>query len=120
MKLTLKLALSTLLCVGLFTTGCSQQQTAGSQQVAAGSQQTTQTVVTEKVVKVVPPAKRGGGGKKVVKQVRRGGGGKRRGGGYRGPVVPPVKMPPIKAKGYYKGPVGLGADSRVTLQPYQR
>jgi hypothetical protein len=45
---------------------------------------------------------------------------RRGGGGYRAPVVPPVKMPPIKAKGYYKGPVGLGADSRVTLQPYQR
>ena len=119
MKLTLKLALSTLLCVGLFRTGCSQQQTAGSQQVATGSQQTTQTVVEEKVVKVVTPAKRGGGGKKVVKQVRRGGG-KRHGGGYRAPVVPPVKIPPIKAKGYYKGPVGLGADSRVTLQPYER
>lgn len=100
MELKSTLTIATLICVGLFATGCSQQQTASSQQTTS-SQQATEPVQPSKPPVARPPVQR------PVKP-------------YRPPVMPPVKVPPVKAKGNYKGAVKMDRSSRSMMQQYQR
>ena len=97
MELKSKLTIATLLVAGFFATGCSQQQAAGSQQTASSQQ----TAAPEPAPVTPPPARR-------------------QAPPYRPPAVPPVKVPPIKAKGNYKGAVQMDQSSRGMMQQYQR
>lgn len=104
MELKSKLTIAALICVGLFATGCSQQQAVGSQQTA--SQQTAAPTPAPTTHAPVKPVKRGGGA--VHRPV------------HRGPVVPPVKVPPVKVKGKYKGAVQMDPAATGAMQQYRR
>ena len=99
MELKSKLTIATLLVAGLFATGCSQQQSAGSQQTASSQQTAAPEPAPAPVAR--PPARR-------------------QAPPYRPPAVPPVTVPPIKAKGNYKGAVQMDQSSRGMMQQYQR
>lgn len=105
MELKSKLTIATIFCAGMFVTGCSQQQAMGSQQTA----QTAQGTVTPPPVQqhrppaYHPPVHHGGGGRP-----------------HPHVVVPPIKMPHVKAKGNYRGPVHMNDASRATMQQYQQ
>lgn len=99
MELKSKLTLATLICAGLFATGCSQQQSAGSQQTT-GQRTAEPAPVRQAPVSRPAPAHR------PASQ-------------YRPPAMPPIKVPHVKAKGNYKGPVQMDQSSRDTMQQYQ-
>lgn len=109
MELKSKLTLATLICAGFVATGCSQQQSAGSQQTTKASQQRTAECApcapTPAPVRNYTPPPRN------YSRPQR---------PYRPPVVPPVKVPAVKAKGYYKGYVNVDPQSQDMLQGYQR
>jgi hypothetical protein len=92
MELKSKLTLATLICAGLFATGCSQQQSAGAQQT---QQQTAEPAPAPAPAPrhYAPPP--------------------------RHQYVPPVKVPSVKAKGNYKGAVQMDQSSQNMMQQYQ-
>ena len=105
MELKSKLTIAALVCVGLFATGCSQQQAAGSQQTASQQQTAAPAPAPAPAPVKRGPVKRGGG---VYRPV------------HRGPVVPPVKVPPVKVKGKYKGAVQMDSAATGAMQQYRR
>lgn len=106
MELKSKLTLATLICAGMFTTGCQQmQQTAGASQQTASSQQTAcECQPCEQAKPPAPPPA------PVVKRPPP----------ARPVAPPPVKVPQVKAKGTYKGAVQMDSATMDVMQQYQR
>jgi len=110
MELKSKLTIATLICAGMFATGCSQQQAVGSQQtaqhVASAPQPQPQHPQHHPVYH--GPAHHG-----AIHH-----GPARHGPIHHGPMMP--KVPHVKAKGNYRGPVQMDDASRATMQQYQQ
>lgn len=104
MELKSKLTLAALICVGMFSAGCSQQQAVGSQQTASGQQTSCNCEPCEKATPAPTPT--------PAPPVRRP--------PPPAPAVPPVKVPQVKAKGNYKGMVQMDTESREVMEQYQR
>lgn len=105
MKMKSQFAIASLLLAGLVATGCSQQQAAGSQQMSSGQQQSAAPAPAPAPTPAAPapaPAPRS-----VAPAPR-----------PSKPVAP--KVPQVKAKGKYKGPVSMDPASKATMQRYQR
>ena len=105
MKMKSQLTIASLMLVGLLATGCSQQQASGSQQMSAGQQQQAAPAPAPAAPAPAPAPK------PVAPAPRPRPAGKP-------PVAP--KVPQVKAKGKYKGPVSMDPASKATMQRYQR
>lgn len=105
MDLKSKLTLATIVCAGMFATGCQQmQQTAGASQQTTSSQQTACECQPCEQAKPAPPP---------APPVRRAP-------PPRPVAPPPVKVPQVKAKGTYKGAVQMDSATKDVMQQYQR
>lgn len=100
MELKSKLTLATLICAGMFTAGCSQQQAMGSQQTSSSQQTACNCQPCEQAAPAPAPVQR------PAPPVKR--------------PPPPVQVPQVKAKGAYKGAVQMDPASKEVMEQYQR